>query len=143
MLDLDEIDAVIARRGRFRGAPLLRSVLVPWRRAPSEPRLRSRLEARLLPLIGAACLPAPLCNHEVLGMEVDFLWPRQKVIVETDGAATHGTRVARERDHGRDLELKLAGYRVLRITWRQLDEAPQKPMTLLAQMLGEQRRPGR
>jgi very-short-patch-repair endonuclease len=43
------------------------------------------------------------------------------VIVELDGHATHGTRVVFERDRGRDRKLQAEGWRVVRVTWRQLD----------------------
>lgn len=41
-------------------------------------------------------------------------------MVELDGFATHGTRAAFEDDRTRDRALQVAGYRVLRVTWRQL-----------------------
>ena len=41
-------------------------------------------------------------------------------MVELDGFATHGTRAAFEDDRARDRALQTAGYRVLRVTWRQL-----------------------
>ena len=56
--------------------------------------------------------------------EVDFLWPRQRVIVETDSHRHHGTRAAFERDRERDARLTAAGYRVVRFTWRQVIEQP-------------------
>jgi very-short-patch-repair endonuclease len=45
--------------------------------------------------------------------------------VEVDGYATHGTRQAFETDRRRDAELTGAGYRVMRVTWRQLDREPE------------------
>ena len=57
--------------------------------------------------------------------EVDLLWPEQRLVVEVDGFAFHGTRAAFERDRRRDAELQALGYRVLRITWRQLTREPE------------------
>jgi very-short-patch-repair endonuclease len=57
-------------------------------------------------------------------MEVDCLWRRRRVAVETDGYEGHGTRQAFERDRLRDQRLKRAGYEPLRFTWRQLAERP-------------------
>jgi very-short-patch-repair endonuclease len=37
-------------------------------------------------------LPKPEVNVLIGPSEVDFLWRAEKVIVETDGWATHGTR---------------------------------------------------
>jgi very-short-patch-repair endonuclease len=42
--------------------------------------------------------------------------------VELDGAATHNTRQAFERDRARDRKAVATGHRVVRITWRQLHE---------------------
>ena len=53
-------------------------------------------------------------------MEVDFLWADARVVAETDGHAYHRTRQAFEDDHRRTLELRLAGYQVLRLTDRQV-----------------------
>jgi very-short-patch-repair endonuclease len=86
-----------------------------------EPRLtRSEAERRFLALIRAARLPLPETNVRVLGYEVDMLWREQKLIVEVDGFGYHGTRAAFERDRARDAMLQVAGYRVVRITWRQI-----------------------
>ncbi|HEV2786231.1 MAG TPA: type IV toxin-antitoxin system AbiEi family antitoxin domain-containing protein, partial [Solirubrobacteraceae bacterium] len=51
---------------------------------------------------------------------VDFLWPAQRLIVETDGHEDHGTRRAFERDRARDARLTVLVYRVVRFTWRRL-----------------------
>jgi len=85
---------------------------------------RSELEERFLALIAPFGLPPPRVNATVAGYEVDFLWPRQRVVAETDGAATHATRSGFEADRRRDLALLLAGYRVVRFTWRQVAEEP-------------------
>ncbi len=60
--------------------------------------------------------PHPLVNHIVEGKEVDFFWPEPRVIVETDGRATHFTLAAYEGDRARDAYLVTLGYRVLRFT---------------------------
>jgi hypothetical protein len=83
---------------------------------------RSELEVRFLALIARHGLPHPLVNATVCGHEVDFLWPHARLVVETDGEAVHGARGAFERDRRRDAELMLAGYRVVRFTWRQVVE---------------------
>jgi very-short-patch-repair endonuclease len=48
----------------------------------------------------------------------------QRLIVEVDGHQTHGTRAAFERDRERDRILQAHGWRVVRITWRQLHDDP-------------------
>lgn len=81
---------------------------------------RSDLEALMRDLCDAAGLPRPELNAIVEGDEVDFFWREQRLIVETDGHATHGTRAAFERDRARDARLAMLGYRVVRFTHRQL-----------------------
>jgi very-short-patch-repair endonuclease len=53
---------------------------------------------------------------------VDLLFARERVVVEVDGFAAHGTREAFEHDRRRQNALVNAGYVVLRFTWRDLVE---------------------
>jgi very-short-patch-repair endonuclease len=48
------------------------------------------------------------------------------------GSAAHGTRRASELDHERDLAHAAAGYRTLRVTWRQLVDTPEQVVAALA-----------
>ena len=101
-----------------------------------EPQLtRSEAERRLRKLIRAARLPRPQTNTKVAGWEVDAVWPAQRLVVEVDGFAYHGNRAAFERDRRKDAALVAAGYRVVRITWRQLVEEPHAVVALLARLL--------
>jgi very-short-patch-repair endonuclease len=118
-------------RGR-RGARLLRRLLD----SVVEPELtRSVAETRLLELVRAGGLPRPRVNARVEGFEVDFLWSGPRLVVEVDGFAYHGGRVAFERDRDRDASLAAAGYRVVRVTWRQLDGRPSEVLVRIAQAL--------
>jgi very-short-patch-repair endonuclease len=96
---------------------------------------RSEAEERLLALIRKAGLPAPEVNALVARHTVDFLWRDRRLIVEVDGYRFHSTRSAFERDRVRDAELIAAGFRVVRITWRQLTEQPLTIVARLAQAL--------
>jgi very-short-patch-repair endonuclease len=101
-----------------------------------EPQLtRSEAERRLRTLIRAARLPRPQTNTHVAGWEVDAVWPEHRLVVEVDGFAYHGNRAAFERDRRKDAALVAAGYRVIRITWRQLVEEPHAVVALLARLL--------
>jgi very-short-patch-repair endonuclease len=71
----------------------------------------------------------------VEGYEVDFHWPEHRLIVETDGAAAHLTPTAFETDRARDARLTALGYRVIRITWRQLAERPHDVARILEALL--------
>lgn len=104
---LDEfLDASTGRRG----IPIVRALL------PAAGRLHSPLEDDFHALLRSAQLPRPQANVAVLGRKVDFWWRRQRLVVETDGWAAHGTWTAYERDRDRDAALLVAGVRVMRIT---------------------------
>ena len=80
-------------------------------------------------------LPRPLVNRTVAGEEVDFLWPQHRLVVETDGRRTHLTRHAFERDRARDAKLTIAGYRVVRFTYRHIRDDPQRVADVLRALL--------
>jgi very-short-patch-repair endonuclease len=106
---------LLARASHGRGTAQLRQLLA------QEPSLtRSEAERRLLALVAAARLPVPRTNVRVGRHEVDALWAAQRLVVEVDGYAFHSSRAAFERDRLRDAELQALGYRVMRVTWRQL-----------------------
>jgi very-short-patch-repair endonuclease len=138
-LDPEEIELILSR-SRRRGATRLRTVLAPWRAtAEPRPRLRSRLEARLLPRLIEEGLPAPRTNVKlrVEGrlLEIDLLWEKQRLAIETDGEETHGTPAAFQRDRWRDQLLVAAGYRTARVTWAQVRDEPKAVVNRIARML--------
>jgi very-short-patch-repair endonuclease len=96
---------------------------------------RSDAERRILALIAGAGLPRPQVNARVGGFEVDLLWRRERLVVEIDGHAFHGHRSAFERDRRRDQVLAAAGFRVIRITWLQLEREPLAVIGRIAQAL--------
>jgi hypothetical protein len=69
-------------------------------------------------------MPMPSVNVLVEGHLVDFLWPEQRVVVETDSWSYHGHPLAFEKDHRRDVELTAAGYDVHRTTAKMLERDP-------------------
>ena len=113
-----DLEDVIARSPGRRGAVLLTELLDDV--APT----RSVLEREFLTPVHDHDLPRPLINARVNGYEVDAHWPEARLIAELDGFRTHGTRRSFERDRERDAELQAAGWRVMRITFRQLRRAP-------------------
>ena len=127
-----EMRAALDRLAGRRGARTLRIVLD----ADEGPALtRSEAERRMLELVRAARLPAPEANVRLRGYEVDLLWRSQRLVVEIDGFAFHGSREAFERDRRRDADLQAHGMRVLRVTWRQLQAEPASLIARLAQAL--------
>jgi len=119
LFDLKAIDAVLRANPGRRGATPLTVAVAQHR--PEPQATRSELEDRFIDLCRLHRLPPPRVNALVHGLEVDFLWPDSKLIVETDGHALHGTRAAFERDRARDVELATHGLRVVRFTYRQVE----------------------
>jgi very-short-patch-repair endonuclease len=64
-----------------------------------------------------------------------MLWRAERLIVEIDGFEYHRTREAFERDRLRDARLQAAGYRVMRITWRQISQQSEAVVARVAQTL--------
>lgn len=91
---------------------------------PELARARSRGERSWLMFCQSHGLPIPQINIYVQGWLVDAFWPDAKLVVEIDGPGGHRTPAQLYADHQRDLELRAAGYVVLRYTERQLVETP-------------------
>ena len=77
----------------------------------------------------------PLTNRQLLGFQVDALWPEHKFVVEVESHKFHGDRRSFGNDRARDAALVAAGYRVIRFTATQLDECPLVVLTQLAAAL--------
>jgi hypothetical protein len=127
MLNIPAIEASM-ESGR-RGMPALRALVDLWRHAApltERGKLKSPLEAKVLPLVARRGIPAPLLNAPVAivngRIEVDFLWPDHRFVLEADSRDFHATHIAFERDRRRDRELMRAGYATLRVTSQQAEQ---------------------
>jgi very-short-patch-repair endonuclease len=116
-----ELEQQLVRNPGRRGSAVLRMVL-GLEGGPAF--TRSVAEARLLRLVRDARLPVPESNAIVAGYEVDLFWRHPRVVVEFDSFEFHADRRAFESDRLRDAELQAAGFRVIRVTWRQLVRHP-------------------
>jgi uncharacterized protein DUF559 len=142
MLDVTAIEASMDPRRR--GIKSLRALVEHWRGAAplaKKGRLKSPLEAKVLPLLLQRGRPAPLLNAPVEiangRIEVDFLWPEHRFALEADSRDFHGTHMAFERDRWRDRELMAVGYTVLRVTHRQAEnEAAAIANTIASRLSG-------
>jgi very-short-patch-repair endonuclease len=150
LLDVAAIDAVLVGGPKRRGAPCLRRVLAPWRPVAETAKhatFRSLFEAKLLPLVAAADLPLPRFNAPIptaeRTLEVDLLWEPERLILEADSRKHHGIEVAFERDHRRTRELIAAHYRVLPVTWREVEQEPTAVLAVIRQELAWHRAPVR
>ena len=138
VLDIGGVDRILDGPSR-RGTKRLLRLLEPWRRYKPGIKIRSRMEAKLLPLLSEAALPIPQTNARLRvgpkSYEVDFLWRRQKVIVEADGGRFHDNPAAGSRDSNRNHTLTGAGYRLPRLGWEDLRDRPEETMRELAALL--------
>jgi very-short-patch-repair endonuclease len=122
IFDLRALEEVLSRAVGRRGAGVLRDALAKYQRPTIT---RSELEELFLALCRAGSLPSPAVNEWItlddgIAYQADFLWREQRLIVETDGWESHGTRKAFEHDRRRDRRLALAGYTIVRFTWREV-----------------------
>jgi hypothetical protein len=131
LYDHRAITDVIGRNNGHRGKGVLARATAP------EPKLtRSELEARFLALVRKAGLPEPDANSSLdapdhPGLEPDFYWPSQGLVVETDGWKTHKTKAAFKSDRRKDAALTSAGYRVMRFTY---EDVVYEPDTVVARL---------
>lgn len=95
----------------------------------------SVLEDVVLDLILGGGLERPDVNVPLLlsGRRVipDFRWPRERLIVEADGAVWHDGRIEREDDAERQALLEAYKKRVLRVAWSQAVTAPSQTLNRL------------
>ncbi len=130
VLGLSDRVSVWELLARYPGKPgtvTLRSILGDKQRVRGV--TRRELERRFAATLARTDLPRPRRNADVAVagrfFEVDCLWRAQRLIVELDGGFVHGTWRSSERDRERDRLLLVDGWRVVRVTWRQLrDDAP-------------------
>ena len=127
LTDSQQLLDIACRHAGRRGARRLRTLLS----GPGPAFTRSEAERRFLDLARRARIEPPEVNTRVLGLEVDFYWPRRQLVVEVDGRAFHSSPLDFERDRTRDAELAAIGIRVVRVTWRQLTSAPEAVLVRL------------
>lgn len=116
---------LLARYPGHAGAPLLRALLEI---GPAGGATANDFEAKFADLLERHRLPRPRFNADLFvggrHFQPDCAWMEQRAVVELDGRAVHATRRAFESDRERDRLLAADGWRVVRVTWRQLDESP-------------------
>lgn len=122
-LDWKRLRLITTRRRGCKGVGRLRRIALEV--DPEALETRSVSEIDFLALWREMDSPTPAVNVLVEGHLVDFLWPAQKVIVETDSWSHHGDHSTFESDRQRDVELTAAGYDVHRTTYKMLERNPQ------------------
>lgn len=112
---------ISARRG-LAGGPLLAAVAGD--RDPNIGRTRSRLEVKLSRLLKDQDIERPEVNVMIEGHLADFVWRKQRLIVETDGYRYHRGREKFEKDAVTRNRLRSRGWTVLVYTYRMVTNNP-------------------
>jgi hypothetical protein len=133
VFDLRAVERLFERSRGRRGLKPLAQVIESYR---DPPITANDFERDFLDLCDRAGLPRPQMNVIVEGFSVDAVWREQRLVVELDSRTHHMTTTAFEEDRVRDATLQLAGYRVIRISWRRLYEQPAAVVATLRALLG-------
>ncbi len=130
IIDLEgTIPDYLFRRAKRQAEFLRYELKLPSDRSPSD------LESDFLSFCRRHRLPLPEVNVKVGSYEVDFLWPAQRLVVETDFFDYHRGSQAFEDDHQRELDLRRAGYAVRRFTGAQIRNHPALVVADLGEVL--------
>jgi very-short-patch-repair endonuclease len=137
VFDLVEVVELLKRSKGRRGVARLRWAIE--HHDPQEQEARRELEKKLLRLSKRAALrPAEINGHLVvdgISLMPDFIWRDARLIVEADSRRVHGTATAFEKDRLRDQRLAAAGWTVIRVTWRQVTNEPERLTRTLRTLL--------
>ncbi|OYN81642.1 DUF559 domain-containing protein [Mycolicibacterium sphagni] len=87
---------------------------------------RSEAERLTVQLLKGAGITGWRANFSVGGYVVDFAFPAQRVAIEIDGWAFHSDHAAFQNDRVRQNRLALQGWQVLRFTWLDLTQHPER-----------------
>jgi predicted transcriptional regulator of viral defense system len=124
LYDAVGLSMLLARYPRRPGVPLVRSMLGRMLGIT-----RRELEERFVAFVDRYRLPRPERNAWIelapgRWIEADCLWREARLIVELDSRSAHDTSSRFDSDRERDRLLAVAGWRVVRVTWAHLRDAP-------------------
>jgi hypothetical protein len=131
LVDLDTLESLFASLGR-RGKPgtaLLRKLLEA--RGSEYVPPDGELERRLSLVLQRADLPEPVRQFRPSWLRpvngrVDLAYPEHKLVIEGDSRRWHLLMEAFETDRLRDNAAQLAGWRILRFTWAEITNSPER-----------------
>ncbi len=125
-VDLDSLwYAHLRNKGRT-GAPRSRRLL----QAASDGS-RSAAERLLIKILKDACISGWKANYRVAGYRVDVGFPGSRVALEVDGMAFHSGAEDFQIDRERQNAIVLSGWQVLRFTWLDLTEYPDRVLSVI------------
>lgn len=126
--------AHIRNRGRY-GAAAARRML-----QAAAGGARSEAERLVIQLIRGAGIDGWKANYPVGPYIVDIAFPGQRVAIEIDGWAFHIDQDAFQNDRKRQNRLALHGWQVLRFTWLDITQHPERVLTEIRAALGRANR---
>jgi very-short-patch-repair endonuclease len=127
-----ELEAVLARNRPCRGAARLAALLGD---ESAMTITRSKAEKAFLRLIRESGLPLPETNVPFGPYEADFVWRRERLIVELDSPTFHGGPGAFQNDREKDLVYRDARFDVLRFTREHVVHEPPRVLVRLVREL--------
>jgi very-short-patch-repair endonuclease len=113
--DLATLEHMLRAHPRRPGAGIARAALERY--LPGSEGRKSWLETQFQQhVLDDPRLLAPLYNRQLLGFEIDVLWPEQRIALELDGRPYHTAVEDFDRDRGKDRALTRSGWRPVRVS---------------------------
>lgn len=131
---LAQLQAAHQRNARRHGAGFAVQVL-----REAADGARSQAERLLIALLRSANIRGWKANYPICGYIVDIAFPKCKVAVEIDGWAFHSDHATFQNDRQRQNRISLNGWQVLRFTWLDLTEHPQRVLAEIAAAIARPR----
>ncbi|MGO4446907.1 DUF559 domain-containing protein [Mycobacterium sp. 2YAF39] len=117
--------AHLRNKGRY-GSPAARRLL-----QAAAGGARSQAERLLVKLLHDARITGWQANHRVGGYKIDVAFAAQRVAIEVDGWAYHSAAADFQIDRERQNSIALLGWQVLRFTWLDLTEHPDRVLNVI------------
>ncbi|MEX2423672.1 MAG: type IV toxin-antitoxin system AbiEi family antitoxin domain-containing protein [Acidimicrobiia bacterium] len=137
MVDLLEVEAVLGSIGR-RGKPGTVTMREVLEARLGDDRSASVLERRGRDLIRDARLPTPVSEYPVpwtTGRRFDDAYPDRQIAIEWDSRRFHGQMASFEADRVKDRDGAVFGWKVLRFTWDDVHNHPDRVVETLRALL--------
>lgn len=136
-VDLFEIEAVLGSTGR-RGKPGTVTMREVLEARIGEDLSGSVLERRGRQIICDAGLPMPVSEYPIpwtTGRRFDDAYPELRIAIEWDSRRFHGQMASFESDRQRDRDAAIHGWVILRFTWDDVHNHPDRVVGALRSLL--------
>lgn len=142
LLATPDLGALLERHPGRRGTARIRALITGSER-PIPERTLSELERRIYRLCLREGIECPRMNlrieTDVESFLIDCVWPEERLAIECD-SRWHDNPITSRRDVLKDQALTLAGWRVHRLRWLQIVNAPGRAARTIRILLEQQRR---